>query len=171
MPPADDPGVSEEIMEEGCYHLSRLGLTAGQLATHFEITPGRVKTLIASYVSKLKSGKATEGDLDRAFWEDVKKEAEGDVKLTFLSEKGFHHAWKSELQRLDGPALMSIFESSKDFLSADPNQKFLDYPPPKGYDPLAMDRELRKAVGVVGELLAEKWKAEKGQSQKKVAKP
>jgi hypothetical protein len=166
MPRPDDPEVSEEIMEEGCYHLSSLGLTDSQLAAHFETTPEKVAALISSYKSKLKKGEVTLGEFDRAFWEDVKKEAEGDVKLTFLSDKGFHHAWKSELERLDGPALMSIFESSKDFLSADPNQKFLDYPPPKGYDPLAMDRELKKAVGVIGELLAEKWKKEKGSGAK-----
>ncbi len=148
-------------MEEGCYHLSRLGLSVDQIAAHFEISSSEASNHIRAYESKLRSGKAAPGDFDRTFWENVKKEAEGDVKLTFLSQKGFHHAWKSELQRLDGPALMSIYESSKDFLSADPNQKFLDYPPPKGYDPLAMDRELRKAVGIIGELLAEKWASEK----------
>lgn len=61
---------------------------------------------------------------------------------------------------------MSIYESSKDFLGSDPNQKFLDFPPPKGYDPLAMDREMRKAVEVIGELLAEKWKEESGRDKK-----
>jgi hypothetical protein len=159
--PRSDDEISEEILEEGCYQLSRMGLTNEQLAAHFEISPERVAALVGSYESKLKSGKAAAGEVDRAFWEDIKKEAEGDVKLTFLSEKGFHHAWKSELRRLDGPALMSIYESSRDFISADPNQKFLDYPPPRGYDPLAMDRELRKAVGVIGDLLAEKWDSEK----------
>ena len=119
----------------------------------------------------VKSGRANPGEVDRVFWESVKKEAEGDVKLTFLSEKGFHHAWKSELSRLDGPVLMSIYESSKDFLNADPNQKFLDFPPPKGYDPLAMDRELRKSVTVIGELLAEKWAAERGSVKDNSVKP
>jgi hypothetical protein len=168
--PKVDPEVSEEIMEEGCYYLSQLGLTDEQLAGHFEVTAQKVSSLIKSYAAKLKSGKVTAGEFDKVFWEDVKKEAEGDVKLTFLSDKGFHHAWKSELERLDGPALMSIFETSKDFLSADPNQKFLDYPPPKGYDPLAMDREMKKAVGVIGELLAEKWKKESGSADKTSAK-
>lgn len=158
--------VSDEILEEGCYHLSSMGLSTEQLARHFEVTPAKVKSLVKSYESKLRSGEVVQGDFDRAFWEDVKKEAEGDVKLTFLSDKGFHHGWKSELERLDGPALMSIYEASKDFLGADPNQKFLDYPPPKGYDPLAMDRELKKAVGVISVLLSEKWKKENG----KVAK-
>ena len=166
--PTDD--VSDEILEEGCYYLSDLGLTMEQISVHFEISPERATSLAKSYESKLKSGKAVKGDFDRVFWEDVKKEAEGDMKLTFLSDKGFHHAWKSELGKLDGTALMSIYEASKDFLSADPNQKFLDYPPPKGYDPLAMDRELSKAVGVIGELLAEKWKSEGGSGQKKATK-
>jgi hypothetical protein len=160
LPREIDHEVDDEVLEEGCYHLSRLGLTTDQLAAHFEISPSRAESLIKSYEAKLKTGRVTAGEIDQVFWEDVKKEAEGDVKLTFLSDKGFHHAWKSELQKLDGPALMSIYEASKDFLNADPNQKFLDYPPPKGYDPLAMDRELKKAVGVIGELLSEKWKEE-----------
>ena len=162
--------MDEDVLEEGCYHLSRLGLTNDQLASHFQLEPSLVASLIRSYESKLKSGKVSPGDFDRVFWEDVKKEAEGDVKLTFLSEKGFHHAWKSELKKLDGPALMSIYESSKDFMNADPNQKFLDYPPPKGYDPLAMDREMKRAVEVIGELLAEKWKEEKAPSGGRAAK-
>jgi len=64
----------------------------------------------------------------------------------------------SELQRLDGHTLMAIYESSRDFLDSDPTQKFLDYPSPRGYDPLAMDREVRKALGILGELLEVKWK-------------
>lgn len=166
----DPDAVSEEVLEEGCYYLLDLGLTPTEVAAHFEITPARASALARAYGSKLKSGEANKGDFDRVFWEDVKKEAEGDVKLTFLSEKGFHHAWKSELGKLDGPALMSIYEASKDFLGADPNQKFLDYPPPKGYDPLAMDRELRKAVEVIGELLAEKWKERPASGRKKPSK-
>ena len=167
--PAEE--ISEDILEEGAYHLTEMGLTKEQVASHFEIQPERVSVLLRSYRAKLKAGKASTNEFDRVFWEDVKKEAEGDVKLTFLSDKGFHHAWKSELIRLDGPSLMSIYESSKDFLGADPNQKFLEYPPPKGYDPLAMDRELRKAVAVIGELLAEKWEGEEGADRKKSAKP
>ena len=171
MPRGGDQEVSDEILEEGCYYLSQLGLTKEQLGIHFEISPQRAAALAGSYETKLKSGAVRAADIDRTFWEDVKKEAEGDVKLTFLSEKGFHHAWKSELRKLDGPALMSIYESSKDFLSADPNLKFLDYPPPKGYDPLAMDRELRKAVAVIGELLAGKWETEWGQTGGEPVKP
>jgi len=132
---------------------------------HFETSAGHVAKLVKSYSAKLKSGKVTEGDFDSRFWEGVKREAEGDVKLTVVSDKGFHHAWKSELERLDGRALMAVYESSRDFLSADPNQKFLDYPPPKGFDPLAMDREVRKAIAVLGELLEEKWKETRPQKK------
>ena len=162
--------IAEDVLEEGCYYLTRSGLSAEQLAAHFGLSSSKVEALTKAYESKIESGKVTPVDFDRQFWEDVKKEAEGDVKLTFLSQKGFHHGWKSELRRLDGPALMSIYESSKDFLSADPNRKFLDYPPPKGYDPLAMEREVRKAVGVIEALLGEKWASEKP-SGSKAAKP
>lgn len=171
MPLSDEERIDEEVLEEGCYYLSRSGLSKEQLAFHFGLSPSKVEALIRTYESKMKSGKVAPGDIDRVFWEDVKKEAEGDVKLTFLSEKGFHHAWKSELKRLDGSALMSIYESSKDFLNADPNRKFLEYPPPKGYDPLAMDREIRKAVGVIEGLLGEKWASEKDSPGSKAAKP
>jgi hypothetical protein len=155
------PEIDESVLEEGCYYLSQLGLSYVQIAGHFETTPAAVRRLVGSYRRQLKSGKVAVDEFDRAFWEGVKKEAEGDVKLTFVSEKGFHHAWRSELTKLDGPALMSMLEASKDFLSSDPNQKFLDYPAPKGYDPLALDREVRKAVGVIGEILDAVWREHK----------
>lgn len=169
MSEPSDSGASVEVLEEGCYYLSRMGLTREQVAVHFETTPAEVAKLVESYATKLRTGEVVAAEVDRVFWEDVKKESEGDVKLTFLSDKGFHHGWKSELKRLDGPALMAIYESSKDFLSADPNLRFLDYPRPKGYDPLALDRELKRAVVVIGELLAEKWK--EGSGEKDAAKP
>lgn len=150
--------IDEAVLEEGCFYLSELGLSREQIATHFELDLTQVQKLSSSYSSKLRLGKVVADPFDRTFWEDVKKEAEGDVKLTFVSERGFHHAWKSELTKLDGRALMSVFEASKDFLNADVNQRFLDYPPPKGYDPLALEREVRRALEVVGKLLEEKWR-------------
>ena len=158
---ASSPDISDEVLEEGFYHLSKLGLSNEKIASHFETTPDRVASLVKSYDAKLKSGKADPGDFDRTFWEDVMKEAEGDVKVTFVSEKGFHHGWKSELARLSGPSLMSIYESSKDFVNSDPNQKFLDVTPPKGYDPLMMEREVRKAIKEIEGLLSQAWDAEK----------
>jgi len=152
--------ASDEVLGEGSYYLMKLGLTAKEVAEHFELSPARVSRLARGYSAKLKSGEVVPSEMDRVFWEDVKKEAEGDEKLTFVSAKGFHHAWKSELRRLDGVALMSIFEASKDFMGTDPNKRFLDFPRPKGYDPLAMDREVNKSIEVLSQLLAEKWKEE-----------
>lgn len=160
MSSSSEGEINREILEEGCYYLSRLGRTHEQIARRFEIAPRHVTELVRSYSSKLKSGEVTAGDLDRTFWEGVKREAEGDVKLTVVSDKGFHHVWRSALQKLDGHALMAIYESSRDFLGADPNQKFLDYPSPKGYDPLAMDREIKKAIGILRELLEDKGRTQ-----------
>ena len=148
------------MLQEGCYYLSLLGLGEDQIAEHFGTTATDVARLVKSYSSDLESGRIVAGDFDRQFWEDVKKEAEGDVKLTFLSDKGFHHSWRSELERLDGRTLMAIYESNKDFVNMDQNQKFLDFPPPKGYDPLALDREVKKAVSIIESLLEAKWKQE-----------
>ena len=152
------------MLEEGSFYLSVLGVDPAQIAVHFETTEGRVKKLIAAYRSKLESGRVTQQDFDRTFWEDVKKEAEGDVKLTFVSDRGFHHSWKSELAKLDGPSLMAVYESSRDILNSDPNQRYHDVPPPKGFDPLALEREVRKAVSVISELLDVKWKEQKAKS-------
>lgn len=158
--------ISGEVLEEACYYLQELGLTSAQVASRLEITSAKASRLAKAYASKLKSGKVAPDEFGRAFWEGVKKESEGDVKLTFVSDKGFHHSWMSELRRLDGPTLMSAYESSKDFLGSDPNQRFLDYPAPKGYDPLALEREVRKAVEKIGVLLEEKWKESGGGTTK-----
>jgi hypothetical protein len=82
--------------------------------------------------------------------------------VTFVSDKVFHHAWRSDLEKMDGPSLMAVFESCKQFLNLDPNARFLQYSPPKNYDPLAMQREITKAVTVINSILESKWKHEKG---------
>jgi hypothetical protein len=162
VPPEE---ISEEVLEEGCYYLSKLGLSEAEIARHFEVTEKKVHSLTAAYGKKLAAKTVTTESFDLQFWEDVKKEAEGDVKLTFVSDKGFHHSWKSEVSRLDPGALMNIYESSMDFLNADPNQRFLDYPAPKGYDPLAAEREVKKAVEVVRSMLEEMSRKKSGKSQ------
>lgn len=129
-----------------------------------------MEELAQSYSRRLESGEAAAGEFDAPFWEGVRKEAEWDSKVTFVSEKGFHHAWRSELERLDGEVLMSILESNKDFLSANPNQKFLGYPPPKGYDPLALEREVRRTVAIVSELLEMKWSEQSSGEERRPTK-
>jgi hypothetical protein len=162
----DEGEIDREVLEEGCYYLSELGLPVTRIAAEFGVSTAKVRSMIRSYSRKLRDGRITPGSFDRTFWEDVKKEAEGDVKLTFVSEKGFHHAWKSELRKLDGPALMSIFESSKRFLDMDPNRRFLDFPVPAGYDPLALQREVKRAIEVISSLLKEKWEGEEEEKEK-----
>ncbi len=160
MTGAEFEEISEEVLEEGSYYLTKLGLTLTEVAEKLEITKAQVVTYGNSYSRKLKQGKVKPDDFDVTFWKEVKQEAEGNTKVTFVSEKGFHHAWKSDLQKLDGPSLMAIYESSKGFLDMDPNQRFLDYPAPKGYDPLALQREVKRSVGIINSILEEKWRGE-----------
>jgi hypothetical protein len=150
--------VSPEVLEEGCYYLSKLGMSIEEVAKKFEISPAEARAHIESYALKLKMREVEESDFDRTFWEDIKQEAEGNVKVTFLSDKGFHHAWRTDLQKMDGPSLLAIFEASRAFLDSDPSQRFLEYSAPKGYDPLALQRDVKRSLGIISELLEEKWK-------------
>ncbi len=60
------------------------------------------------------------------------------------------------LRKLDGPTLLSIYESCKHFLDLDPSARFIEYSPPKNYDPLAMQWEIKKVLVTLGALLEEK---------------
>jgi hypothetical protein len=157
---ADDE-ISEEVLTEGCYYLHQLGMTDSAIAQQLRITKEEVEQRRASFESAVKQGRATEDKFDADFWRDVRQEAEGNVKVTFVTEKGFHHAWRSDLKKLDGRSLLAIYEDSKQFLDLDQNQRFLEYPAPKGYDPLAMQREVKRALGIISQILEEKWEAEK----------
>jgi hypothetical protein len=149
--------ADDATLDEGCFYLSELGLSAKEVASRFEIDEREVLARRKRFEAGIKDGSIVE-DLGREFWESIKEEAEGNIKVTFVSGKGFHHAWRTDLRKLDGPTLLSIFESCKDFLNLDPNARFLQYDAPKNYDPLAMQREISKAVIVVGALIEEKWK-------------
>jgi hypothetical protein len=153
--------IDDSVLEEGSYYLSKLDLDVDAIAERFEITPAQVLRHRTRFERKLKSGDVVEVDTDLAFWRNVKQEAEGNVKVTFVTDKGFHHAWRSDLEKLDGPSLLGIFESCKRFLNLDPNARFLEYAPPKNYDPLAMQREITKAVTVVNSILESQWKHQK----------
>jgi len=159
--PSDKDEIDESVLEEGAYYLSQLDLDVEAIAERFEIPPARVLRDRTRYEEKLKRGDVVEVATDLAFWRSVKEEAEGNVKVTFVTDKGFHHAWRSDLEKLDGPSLLAIFESCKRFLNLDPNSRFLEYSPPKNYDPLAMQREISKAVTVINSILEKKWKGEK----------
>jgi hypothetical protein len=153
--------IDDSVLEEGSYYLSKLELDVDAIAERFEIPPAEVLRHRTRFEGKLKRGDVLEVDTDLAFWRNVKEEAEGNVKVTFVTDEGFHHAWRSDLEKLDGPSLLAIFESCKRFLNLDPNARFLEYSPPKNYDPLAMQREISKAVTVINSILEKKWKHEK----------
>ena len=155
-----DDGIDDSTLDEGCYYLSKLGLSSGDIAERFEITPREALLRKRRFSARLRSGELVEEPVALEFWKSIREEAEGNVKVTFVSGKGFHHAWRSDLRKLDGPTLLSIYESCKDFMNLDPSARFLQYDAPKNYDPLAMQREIAKAVLVVGNLLEEKWKEE-----------
>ena len=158
-------GVAPEVLEEGCYYLSKMGFSLAQIARNFQITEEEAKKHRTSYERKLEEGTVIADESDWGFWKGVRAEAEGDTKVTFVSEKGFHHAWRSDLGKLDGPSLMAIFESTKAFVEMDPNRRFLDYPAPKGYDPLALEREAKRALGIISTVIEEKWKKEEEEKQ------
>jgi len=151
--------MDDQTLDEGCYYLSKLGLRPAEVAARFEISEKEAVLRRKRFAAGLKDGSIVE-DMGLAFWESIKEEAEGNIKVTFVSGKGFHHAWRSDLKKFDGPTLLAIYESCKDFLNLDPNARFLQYDAPKNYDPLAMQREISKAVVSIGALLEDKWKEE-----------
>ena len=135
-----------------------MGVDDEGIARRFDVSRQEVGRRRRRFSRLIERGLTLESEIDSGFWESIKNEAEGNTKVTFVSEKGFHHAWRSELKRLDGPALLSIFESCKHFLDLDPSARFIEYSPPKNYDPLAMQREIKKALVTIEGLLEEKWK-------------
>ncbi len=153
--------IDEDVMSEGCYYLSKLGLGPEAIAERFEISEAEAERYRDGFARRLLEGAASETASDLEFWKSVREEAEGNIKVTFVTGKGFHHAWRSDLEKLDGPTLLSIFESCKEFLNVDPNTRFLKYSPPKNYDPLAMEREISKAVTLIDSILKRKWKQER----------
>jgi hypothetical protein len=166
-PKADPEGIDDGILDEGCYYLTRSGMTPREVAARFEISESQVTRRGNRFEKSLREGKVSEEAISTDFWKSVREEAEGNVKVTFVSEKGFHHSWRSDLRKLDGVTLLSLFESCKGFLNLDPSARFLEYNTPKNYDPLAMQREISKAVVVIGALLEEKWKEEQQREQAK----
>ncbi len=146
-------GVDEEVLEEASYHLRKLGLSFHDIGQRFEISDERAEELYGNFQRKLSVGVAKDDPLARNYWQSVSREAVGDVKVTFVSKDGFHHGWKSDLDKMDSQTLMMIFERSKEFLETDPDKYFLNVAPPLGYDPLAFSRQVKTAVELIEEIL------------------
>ncbi len=148
-----EANTSEGILEEASYHLRKLGLSIHEIAERFEISDERAEELYSKFERKLAVGVAKDDPLARNYWQSVSREAVGDVKVTFVSQDGFHHGWKSDLEKMDSQTLMMIFERSKAFLETDANKYFLNIPPPPGYDPLAFSRQVKTTVELIQDIL------------------
>ena len=150
--------IDESVLDEGAYYLSKLDLDVDAIAERFELPPSTVLKHKARFEGKLKKGDVVETNEDLVFWRSVKEEAEGNVKVTFVTDQGLPPLVAVRLGEARWTSLLAIFESCKRFLNLDPNSRFLEYAPPKNYDPLAMQREITKAVTVINSILEKKWK-------------
>lgn len=151
----------EFYLAECCYQLRRLGLSTSEISKRVDRSQREVLILCRLHAERIKRGLATDSPLDRGFWEDTNLEVQGDPKVTFAGQDGFYHCRQSDLEKMDPPTLMKIYESSKLFLDLDGTKRFLDFKPPVGYDPLALAREVKKAVGIIEQILQKGWGRQK----------
>lgn len=147
--------------EEACYYLVKKGLTIEQVAKNLEVSEAEASRLYRRFEARIASGKVAENEVDKSLWEDVYNDSIGNEKITFARDDGFYHCRRSDLDNMDSPALMAIFESSKKFLDFDMYRRYLDSKPPVGYDPMAMQRQIKRAVELIEQVLKNRWEAEK----------
>jgi hypothetical protein len=147
-------------LEEACYYLRKKGLSFQEVSKALEIPEPQANRLFEVYESKIAKGLAEESEVDRNLWEDVYNDSFGNEKITFARENGFYHCRRSDLETMDSDALMNIFETSKKFLDFDMYRRYLDSKPPVGYDPMAMQRQIKRAVELIQEILQQRWKKE-----------
>ncbi len=163
---------SEDVttyLHEACYYLHKKGLTYQEVARALEISEEQALLFYREYESKIAHGTAEESEVDRNLWEDVYNDSMGNEKVTFARDDGLYHCRRSDLEKMDSSALMSIFESSKKFLDFDMYKRYLETKPPVGYDPMALQRQVKRAVELVEEILKRRWvgepKENKGQNE------
>ena len=149
------------FLEEACYYLRKKGLSFQEVSKALEIPEPQVNRLFETYQSKLEKGTVVESEVDRNLWEDVYNDSVGNEKITFARENGFYHCRRSDLEAMDSLALMNIFETSKKFLDFDMYRRYLESKPPVGYDPMAMQRQIKRAVELIQEILKLRWEKER----------
>jgi hypothetical protein len=147
-------------LQEACYYLHKKGLTYQELSEALEIPVQKATQLFQEYESKLAKGLAQENEVDKALWEDVYNDSIGNEKVTFVRDDGFYHCLQSDLDKMDSQALMAIFETSKKFLDFDMYKRYLGTKPPVGYDPMALQRQVKRAMGIIEEILKQRWEKE-----------
>ena len=149
-------------LEEACYYLKKKGLSFQEVSKALEIPESQANQLFEDYQAKMAKGLVEESEVDRNLWEDVYNDSFGNEKITFARENGFYHCRRSDLETMDNAALMSIFETSKKFLDFDMYRRYLDTKPPVGYDPMAMQRQIKRAVELIQEILRQRWEKKAG---------
>ncbi|HEV2119622.1 MAG TPA: hypothetical protein VGS11_05910 [Candidatus Bathyarchaeia archaeon] len=151
---ADD--VSQ-YLQEASYYLRKRGLSMEQVSKALEISEQEATRLCQEFESRIASGDAVENEVDRNLWEDVYNDSVGNEKITFVRDNGFYHCRRADLDKMESPALMAIFETSKKFLDFDMYRRYLDSKPPVGYDPMAMQRQIKRAVDLIEQVLKRRW--------------
>jgi hypothetical protein len=149
--------ATSEYLQEACYYLLKKGLTIEQVSKALQISEQETTRLRQQFESRLASGDAVENEVDRNLWEDVYNDSVGNEKITFVRDNGFYHCRRADLDKMDSPALMAIFETSKKFLDFDMYRRYLDSKPPVGYDPMAMQRQIKRAVELIEQVLKQRW--------------
>ncbi|HET7405001.1 MAG TPA: hypothetical protein VFV92_10270 [Candidatus Bathyarchaeia archaeon] len=144
-------------LQEACYYLRKKGLSFAELSKALEISENQATRLFEEYTSRIATGNADENEVDRNLWEDIHNDAFGNEKITFARDDGFYHCRRSDLELMESSALMSIFETSKKFLDFDMYRRYLDSKPPVGYDPMALQRQVKRAVELIEGILKKRW--------------
>ena len=150
-------------LQEACYYLRRKGLSFMELSKALEISEAQATRLFEEYASKIAAGAASENEVDKNLWEDIHNDSFGNEKITFARDDGFYHCRRSDLELMESSALMSIFESSKKFLDFDMYKPYLGTKPPVGYDPMALQRQVKRAIELIQEILNQRFKKESEQ--------
>ena len=148
---------ASQYLQEACYYLKKKGLTTEQVSKALEISEQEATRLFHQFESRIASGNAVENEIDRNLWEDVYNDSVGNEKITFVRDNGFYHCRRADLDKMESPALMAIFETSKKFLDFDRYRRYLDSKPPVGYDPMAMQRQIKRAVDLIEQILKQRW--------------
>ena len=152
-----------EYLEEASYYLLKKGLSVEQVSKALDVSEKEAERLSRQFQSRIASGKVAENEVDRNLWEDVYNDSVGNEKITFVRDNGFYHCRRDDLDKMESPALMAIFETSKKFLDFDMYRRYLDSKPPAGYDPMAMQRQVKRAVELIEQILKKRW--ESGESK------
>jgi hypothetical protein len=154
-----DPDMVQ-YLQEACYYLRKKGLSFPELSKALEVSEAQATELFEEYASKIAAGAASESEVDKNLWEDIHNDSYGNEKITFARDDGFYHCRRSDLELMESSALMSIFESSKKFLDFDMYKRYLDTKLPVGYDPMALQRQVKRSIELIQEILDQRWKKE-----------